>query len=85
MQHWRKLNCQEGEPCPVGRSQHDAVCLGYGGGCPHLLVTGGLDNDHTVLSEAWMLNLQSGRWREVRIDNLIKGGYHQKFVSSFCT
>ena len=68
MQDWRKLECQEkGVPRPMGRSSHDAVCLGYGGDHPHLLVTGGLDNDKTVLGDAWMLDLQSGRWREVRI------------------
>ena len=68
MQHWRKLVHQEGEPCPVGRSGHAAVCLhGYGGYHPHLLVTGGLDKDKTVLSDAWILDLESGRWKEVRV------------------
>ena len=67
MQHWRKLVGQEGEPCPVGRSAHAAVCLGYGGDHLYLLVTGGLDNDTTTLSDVWMLDLKSGRWREVRV------------------
>ena len=61
---------QEGEPCPVGRSYHDAVCLGYGGDHPQLLVTGGVDKDDNVLSDAWMLDLQSCRWREVRVQHV---------------
>ena len=67
MQYWKKLESQEGEPCPVGRGYHAAVCLQYGDDHPHLLVTGGVDNDGTTLTDAWMLDIQSGRWREVRI------------------
>ena len=65
MQHWSTLDQQEGQPCPVGRSRHAAACLGYGGDHPQLLVTGGVDKDLNVLSDVWVLNLQSGRWREV--------------------
>ena len=65
MQHWRKLGHQEGEPCPVGRGSHSAVCLGYGGDHPHLFITGGIDKNNTVLNDAWMLDLQSGKWKEV--------------------
>ena len=70
MQHWSKLRCQEGEPCPMERSSHAAVCLGYGGDHPHLLVTGGVDKNDTVLSDAWILDLQSLRWREVRVNHV---------------
>lgn len=43
------------------RSYHTAVCLGYGGDNPQLLVIGGRDN----LNDAWMLDVNSWRWREV--------------------
>ena len=66
MQEWSKLAHHVGEPCPVGRSGHAAVCLDYGGDHPQLLVIGGLDNDDKVLSDAWLLDVQSRRWREVR-------------------
>ena len=63
MQHWSKVDDHEGEPFPVGRVGHAAVCLDYGDH-PQLFVTGGLGNKQ-VLSDAWMLDVQSGRWREV--------------------
>ena len=65
MQHWSKVDHHEGEPCPVARNGHAAVCLDYGGDHPQLLVTGGKGNK--VLSDIWMLDVQSGRWREVRV------------------
>ena len=65
VQHWRKLEHPVGEPCPVERSRHAAVCLGYGEPHPQLLVTGGLDADNRVLSDAWILDVQSRHWREV--------------------
>lgn len=48
------------------RSTHAAVCLGYGESKPQLLVTGGRDNANEVLSDAWILDLESGEWKEVR-------------------
>ena len=65
MQHWSKLEHPEGEPWPVGRARHAAVCLGYGGDHPQLLVTGGKDAVRKVLSDAWLLDVKSGKWREV--------------------
>ena len=41
------------------------MCLNYGRDNPQLLVTGGWDGKR-VLSDAWMLDMESGRWREVR-------------------
>ena len=67
MQHWNKLVIQ-GVSCPVGRSRHAAVCLGYGGDSPQLLVTGGREGHSSVLNDVWLLDLKSGRWREVRVD-----------------
>ena len=65
MQHWSKLDRHEGEPCPVGRSGHAAVCLDYGDH-PQILVTGGRGVGDKVLRGAWILEVQSGKWREVR-------------------
>ena len=65
MQHWSKVEHPVGEPHPVERSAHAAVCLGYGGDRPQLLVTGGLDDSKEVLNDAWMLDVTSGNWTEV--------------------
>ena len=65
MQHFSKMDTQ-GESCPEGRESHAAVCLCYGGDHPQLLVTGGFDGS-SVLSDVWLLDVQSGRWREVRV------------------
>ena len=65
MQHFSKMDTQ-GESCPNERNDHAAVCLGYGGDHPQLLVTGGFDG-RRVLSDVWLLDVQSGRWREVRV------------------
>ena len=66
MQHFSKMDTQ-GESCPEQRFRHAAVSLGYGGDHPQLLVTGGWGSDLDVLSDLWMLDMQSGRWREVRV------------------
>ena len=68
VQHWTRLNIQEGESCPVERSSHAALCLGYGGDHPQLLITGGLGVDDKFLSDSWILDQQSGRWKEVSVD-----------------
>ena len=67
LQDWRKLEPHEEDPSPAWRDSHSAVCLGYGGDHPQLLVTGGRSSDLTVPSDVWILDLQSGRWREVRV------------------
>ena len=60
------MDNHEGEPCPVARNGHAAVCLDYGGDHPQLLVIGG-KNAGTTLSDAWLLDVQSERWRKVRV------------------
>ena len=65
MQHWSKLDHQEGIPRPVGRSTHVAVCLGYGGDNPKLLMTGGRDANKVTLNDVWILDLDSRKWKEV--------------------
>jgi hypothetical protein len=66
MQHWSKLDDREADPRPMERCDHAAVCLGYGGDNPELLVTGGRGAGNKVFSDAWLLDVQSGRWKEVR-------------------
>ena len=73
LQHWRKLVIQEGGPCPVKRDSHTAVCLGYGGDNPQLLVIGGNRGAvYAPLSDAWMLDVNSRRWKEVRVSFYLK-------------
>ena len=67
MQHWSRLDIKKGDPCPVKRANHASVCLGYGGDHPQLLVTGGRGGGVKVLSDVWILDIQSRRWREVRL------------------
>ena len=67
LQHWSVLDKGERETWPVGRWGHAAVCLGYGGDHPRLLISGGVDKDNRILNETWILDLQAGRWwRKVR-------------------
>ena len=64
-----KLERQEREPWPVGRSYHAACCLGFGSQHPHLLVTGGVDNDDKTLRDAWLFDVTNRRWKEVSLSN----------------
>ena len=66
MQHWSILVDQDCEPRPAPRDHHAAVCLGFGGGHPQLLVTGGRQNDQEDF-DAWLLDIESKKWREVKI------------------
>jgi len=60
------LERPEGAPWPVGRSWHAACCLNYEDDKPVLLMTGGIDWNGNTLNDAWLLDVHSGRWREVR-------------------
>ena len=68
-QEWTKLERAEGAPWPAERSTHAACCLNYGQDHPQLLVTGGLDRNDNTLNDMWILDVKSGRWREVK-DNV---------------
>ena len=59
----------EGESCPTGRQYHAAVCLGQGTR-PQLVVFWGRDDNHVLNDALWILDVESGRWKEVslRID-----------------
>ena len=72
-QQWTKLERAEGAPWPVGRSSHAACCLNYGEEHPQLLITGGVDIYDNTLQDAWILDVNSGRWREVSGDECVTG------------
>ena len=67
-QEWTKLEKTEGAPWPVGRDSHAACCLNFGEDDPQLLITGGVDDNGNSLQDAWILDVNSGRWREVSGD-----------------
>ena len=47
------------------RLSHVTVCLDYGGDRPQLVVTGGHDASSNVLNDVWLMDVQSGMWKEV--------------------
>ena len=47
------------------RGDHATVCLDYGGDGPQLVVTGGRDASSNVLNDVWIMDVQSGMWKEV--------------------
>ena len=49
----------------MGMSGHAACCINYGEQHPQLLVTGGRDKDGKTLRDAWLLDVDSGTWKEV--------------------
>ena len=57
-----------GAPWPAGRDSHAACCLNYGQDDPQVLVTGGVDENLNVLNDMWILDIKSGKWREVSVD-----------------
>ena len=57
----------QGDQWPKEREGHAACCLNYGEGHPVLLVTGGLGKGSKVLADMWLLDVDSGKWTEVRI------------------
>ena len=70
-QEWTKLEKPEGASWPVERSAHAACCLNYGEEHPQLLVTGGWDKNDNTLQDAWVLDVNSGRWRKVSCDECV--------------
>ena len=66
-QEWTSLERPKEAPWPVRRDSHAACCLNYGEENPQLLITGGVDNNGNSLQDAWVLDVKSGTWREVRI------------------
>ena len=66
MQNWTKLTKSGDVPWPEERSYHAACCLNYGQLLPQLLITGGQDKQWKPLSDAWVFDVESGRWSKVR-------------------
>ena len=55
---------------PPGRSGHAACYIGgplLGTERPQLMVMGGLDNNFGVQTDAWVLDIDSSKWTEVRV------------------
>ena len=56
-----------GVPQPVERWYQGACCLNYGKDNPKVLISGGLGKDNNVLGDMWILDVNSGKWTEVRM------------------
>ena len=54
-----------GEPFPIRRDSHFAVCLNYGKERPQLFVFGGVADINWTLMDGWILDVQSWKWSEV--------------------
>ena len=65
IQNWRRLN--RSGPWPEERTSHAACCLNYGQQFPLLLMTGGMDRQNKPLGDAWILDIDRGNWRKVRL------------------
>ena len=68
LQNWTKLNKTGGGHWPQERSVHAAVCFNYGQQYPQLLVTGGRNRQGKPLADVWILDIERGSWRKVRLE-----------------
>ena len=57
----------QGDQWPEARAGHSACTLNYGEGHSILLVSGGLGEGNKVLRDIWILDVDSGKWTEVRM------------------
>ena len=57
----------QGDQWPEARSDHSACALNYGEEHTTLLVSGGLGEGRKVLGDMWILDVDSGKWTEVRM------------------
>ena len=57
----------QGDQWPEARYGHSACVFNYGEEHPTVLVSGGVDIYHKVLGDMWILDVDSGRWTEVRM------------------
>ena len=65
LQEATELPREEGEAWPMGRRYHAACCIGYNTESRHLLICGGVGNDKKALSDIWLLNVETKKWRQV--------------------
>ena len=56
----------QGDPWPEERAGHAACCLNYNRNNPIVLVSGGLSMTNRVLRDLWILDVDYGKWKEVR-------------------
>lgn len=53
-------------PSPEARRGHAACCLNFDQESPQLLISGGINSTFKkVLKDMWMLDINSGTWKEV--------------------
>ena len=52
---------------PEARGHHSACCLNTGEDHPMVLVTGGVGKGIKALGDMWILDVDSGKWIEVRM------------------
>ena len=57
----------QGDQWPEARSGHAACCLNTGEDHPMVLVSGGVGEGGKVLGDMWILDVDSGKWTEVRM------------------
>ena len=57
----------QGDQWPEARSDHSACTLNYGEEHPTVLVSGGEDIGFEELGDMWILDVDSGKWTEVRM------------------
>ena len=57
----------QGDQWPEARSDHSTCVLNYGEGPPIVLVSGGMGKGLKVLGDMWILDVDSGKWTEVRM------------------
>ena len=57
----------QGVQWPETRSGHSASALNYGEDHPMVLVSGGLGEGVETLKDMWILDVDSGKWIEVRM------------------
>ena len=57
----------QGDQWPEARRNHSACALNYGEDRPALLVSGGIGEGGKVLGKMWILDVDSGKWTEVRM------------------
>ena len=66
----------QGDQWPEARSSHSSCPLNYGEERPKIIVTGGLGKGGNVLGDMWILDVDSGKWTEVRM-------FFYKFLCDF--
>ena len=65
-QEFLRIEAKQGELWPVVTvGQHAACCLGFNTEHPHLLVTGGRNNQDAPVEGTWLFDVVKKKWNEV--------------------